>query len=117
MGYASKGNMVDFASQLRGRLYRTVAATFTVDGWAPVNGKYTQSRNVTNSETFTIKNVLPPLTTKTGNAATDATKRRNLGTISRAKVEFTVTARNIKVKVTTDTKPDCDLDVTWYLEV
>ena len=97
--------------------FKTVTATFTVDGWTAVSGKYTQSKTVTNSETFTIKNVLPPLTTQTGNAATDATKRRNLGTISRAKVEFTVTESNITVKITADTKPDCDLDVTWYLEV
>lgn len=97
--------------------FKTVTATFTVYGWTATNGKYTQSKTVTNSETFTIKNVLPPLTAKTGNAATDATKRRNLGTIALAKAEFTVTASNITVKITADTKPDCDLDVTWYLEV
>ena len=97
--------------------FKTVTATFTVDGWTAENSKYTQSKTVTNSETFTIKNVLPPLTTQTGNAATDATKRRNLGTIALAKAEFTVTASNITVKITADTKPDCDLDVTWYLEV
>ena len=117
MGYASKENMISFASQLRGRLYRTVAATFTVDGWKASNGKYTQRKTVTNSGAFAIKNVQPPLTTQTGNAATDATKRRNLGTIARAKAEFTVTASNITVKVTADIKPDCDLDVVWYLEV
>ncbi len=118
MAYASKENMISFASQLRGRLYRTVAATFTVDGWAASNGKYTQSKTVNNSGAFVIKNVLPPpLTTQTGNAATDATKRRNLCTIARAKAEFTVTASNITVKITADTKPDCDLDVVWYLEV
>lgn len=97
--------------------FKTVTATFTVDGWTAKNGKYTQSKTVTNSETFTIKNVLPPLTTQTGNANTDATKRRNLGTIARGTTEFTVTASNITVKITADTKPDCDLDVTWYLEV
>lgn len=117
MGYASKGNMVDFASQLRGRLYRTVSATFTVDGWVLTEGKYTQSKSVANSEAFAIKNVQPPLTTQTGNVATDATKRRNLGTIARSTAEFTVTAEQITVKVTADTKPDCDLDVVWYLEV
>lgn len=117
MGYASKKNMRGFASQLRGQLYRTVAATFTVDGWTAADGKYTQSKSVVNSEAFTIKNVQPPLTTKTGNAATDATKRRNLGTIASSTAEFTVTAKNITVKITADTKPDCDLDVTWYLEV
>ena len=117
MAYASKENMISFASQLRGRLYRTVAATFTVDGWTATNGKYTQSKTVTTSGAFTIKNVHPPLPTQTGNAATDATKRRNRGTIARAKAEFTVTASNITVKITADTKPDCDLDVTWYLEV
>ena len=97
--------------------FKTVTATFSVDGWTAKNGKYTQSKTVTNSETFTIKNVLPPMTTQTGNAATDATKRRNLGTIARGKAEFTVTASNITVKITADTKPDCDLDVTWYVEV
>lgn len=97
--------------------FKTVTATFTVDGWTAVSSKYTQSKTVTNSETFTIKNVLPPLTTQTDNADTDATKRRNLGTIARGTTEFTVTASNITVKVTADTKPDCDLDVTWYLEV
>lgn len=117
MAYASKENMISFSSQLRGRLYRTVSVTFTIDGWASANGKYTQSKSVANSGTFVIKNVQPPLTTQTGNAATDATKRRNLGTISRAKAEFTVTSSNITVKITADTKPDCDLDVTWYLEV
>lgn len=117
MGYASKENMISFASQLRGRLYRTVATTFTVDGWVLADGKYTQSKSVANNGEFVIKNVLPPMTTQTGNAATDATKRRNLGTIARAKAEFTVTASNITVKITADTKPDCDLDVTWYLEV
>lgn len=117
MGYASKENMISFASQLRGRLYRKVAATFTVDGWTATNGKYTQSKTVTNSGKFTIKNVQPPLTTQTGNASTDSTKRRNLCTIARAKAEFTVTASRITVKITADTKPDCDLDVVWYLEV
>lgn len=117
MGYASKGNMRGFALQLRGQLYRTVVATFTVDGWTAADGKYTQSKSVANSGAFTIKNVQPPLTTQTGNAATDATKRRNLGTIASAKAEFTVTSEKITVKVTADTKPDCDLDVTWYLEV
>lgn len=97
--------------------FNTVTATFTVDGWTAENGKYTQSKTVTNSETFTIKNILPPLTTQTGNADTDATKRRNLGTIARGTTEFTVTASNTTVKITADTKPDCDLDVTWYLEV
>lgn len=97
--------------------FKTVTATFTVDGWTAKNGKYTQSKTVTNSKTFTIKNVLPPLTTQTGNANTDATKRRNLGTIARGTTEFTVTASNITVKITADTKPDCDLDVTWHLEV
>lgn len=97
--------------------FKTVTAKFTVGGWTAKNGKYTQSKTVTNSETFTIKNVLPPLTTQTGNANTDATKRRNLGTIARGTTEFTVTASNITVKITADTKPDCDLDVTWYLEV
>lgn len=97
--------------------FETVTATFTVDGWTAENGKYTQSKTVTNSETFTIENVLPPLTTKTGNANTDATKRRNLGTIARGTTEFTVTASNITVKIIADTKPDCDLDVTWHLEV
>ena len=88
-----------------------------MDGWTSSNGKYTQSKTVTNRGAFTIKNVQPPLTTQTGNAATDATKRRNLGTIARAKAEFTVTESNITVKITADTKPDCDLDVVWYLEV
>lgn len=97
--------------------FKTVTATFTVDGWTAASGKYTQSKTVTNSEIFTIKNVLPPLTTQTDNADTDATKRRNLGTIARGAAEFAVTASNITVKVTADTKPDCDLDVTWYLEV
>lgn len=96
--------------------FKTVTATFTVDGWTAKNGKYTQSKTVSNSKTFTIKNVLPPLTTQTGNANTDATKRRNLGTIARGTTEFTVTASNITVKITADTKPDCDLDVTWHLE-
>ena len=115
--YVDKGNLADYSAGLRGRLYRTVSATFTVDGWASADGKYTQRKTVANSGAFTIKNVLPPLTTQTGNAATDATKRRNLGTIARAKAEFTVTASDIAVKITADTKPDCDLDVTWYLEV
>lgn len=117
MAYVSKDNLKAFAKGLRSRLYRTVAATFTVDGWTSENGKYTQSKTVTNNGAFVIKNVLPPLTTQTGNAATDATKRRNLCTIARAKAEFTVTASNITVKITADTKPDCDLDVVWYLEV
>lgn len=103
--------------EIKDQFFKTVTATFTVDGWTAKNGKYTQSKTVTNSETFTIKNVLPPLTTQTGNANTDATKRRNLGTIARGTTEFTVTASNITVKITADTKPDCDLDVTWYLEV
>ena len=113
MRYASKEDMINIALQLRGELYRTCTATFSVSGWTAANGKYTQSQTVTNSGAFTIKNVQPPLTTQTGNAATDA----NLGTIARAKAEFTVTAKNITVKITADTKPDCDLDVTWYVEV
>ncbi len=117
MDYVSKENMADYCAGLRGTLYRTVAATFTVDGWTAADGKYTQSKSVANSEAFTIKNVLPPLTTQTGNAATDATKRRNLGTIASAKAEITVTAEQITVKITVTSKPDCDLDVMWYLEV
>ena len=39
------------------------------------------------------------------------------GMAADAKAEFTVTASNITVKITADTKPDCDLNVTWYLEV
>lgn len=117
MAYVSKDNLTAFAKGLRKELYNTVSATLAVDGWTAANGKYTQSKTVTNSGAFTIKNVQPPLTTQTGNAATDATKRRNLGYIARAKAEFTVTAKNITVKITADTKPDCDLDVTWYLEV
>ena len=115
-----KSALESVAQEITGKIkdqFKTVTTTFAVDGWTEENGKYTQSQIVTNSETFTIKNVLPPLTTQTGNAATDATKRRNLGTIARAKAEFTVTASNITVKITADTKPDCDLDVVWYLEV
>lgn len=117
MAYVSKDNLMDFAKGLRKELYNTVSATLAVDGWTAANGKYTQSKTVTNSGAFTIKNVQPPLTTQTGNVATDATKRRNLGYIACAKAEFTVTAKNITVKISADTKPDCDLDVTWYLEV
>lgn len=117
---AVKSAVASATEEITGKIkdqFKTVTATFTVDGWTAENGKYTQSKTVTNSETFTIKNVLPPLTTQTGNANTDATKRRNLGTIARGTTEFTVTASNITVKITADTKPDCDLDVTWYLEV
>lgn len=117
---AVKSAVASATEEITGKIkdqFKTVTATFTVDGWTEKNGKYTQSKTVTNSETFTIKNVLPPLTTQTGNANTDATKRRNLGTIARGTTEFTVTASNITVKITADTKPDCDLDVTWYLEV
>lgn len=96
--------------------FKTVTATFTVDGWTAADGKYTQSKSVANSKAFVIENVLPPLTTQTGNAATDATKRRNLGVIARGTADFTVTAEQITVSVTADTKPDCDLDVTWYVE-
>ena len=113
MDYVSKENMADYCAGLRDTLYRTVAAIFTVDGWVSADGKYTQSKSVANNGAFVIKNVLPPLTTQTGNAATDATKRRNLCTIARAKAEFTVTASNITVKVTTDMKPDCDPAVVW----
>lgn len=117
---AVKSAVASATEEITGKIkdqFKTVTATFTVDGWTWKNGKYTQSKTVTNSETFTIKNVLPPLTTQTGNANTDATKRRNLGTIARGTTEFTVTVSNVTVKVTADTKPDCDLDVTWYLEV
>ena len=106
----------EITGKIKGQ-FQTVTTTFAVDGWTATNDKFTQSKTVANSEAFTIKNILPPLTTQTGNADTDATKRRNLGTIARGTTEFTVTASNITVKVTTDTKPDCDLDVTWYLEV
>lgn len=117
---AVKSAVASATEEITGKIkdqFKTVTATFTVDGWTPVSGKYTQSKSATNSEAFTIKNVLPPLTTQTDNADTDATKRRNLGTIASGTTEFTVTASNITVKVTADTKPDCDLDVTWYLEV
>lgn len=113
---AVKSAVEEMAGKIKDQ-FKTVTATFTVDGWTAASGKYTQSKSATNSEAFTIKNVLPPLTTQTDNADTDATKRRNLGTIARGTTEFTVTASNITVKVTADTKPDCDLDVTWYLEV
>lgn len=117
---AVKSALESATKEITGKIkdqFKTVAATFTVNGWTAVSGKYTQRKTVTNSGAFTIKNVQPPLTTQTGNVATDATKRRNLGYIARAKAEFTVTAKNITVKITADTKPDCDLDVTWYLEV
>ncbi len=117
MAYVSKDNLMAFSKGLRSELYNTVSTTFAVDGWTAASGKYTQSKSVANSRAFTIKNVQPPLTTQTGNAATDATKRRNLGYIARGTAEFAVTARDITVKITADTKPDCDLDVTWYLEV
>lgn len=117
MSYADKEFFKKYTARLRGRLYRICTATFSVSGWTAANGKYTQSKTVANSGVFAVKNVQPPLTTQTGNVATDATKRRNLGYIARAKAEFTVTAKNITVKISADTKPDCDLDVTWYLEV
>lgn len=117
MPYVDKENLASYSAQLRGRLYRTVAAIFTVDGWVSADGKYTQSKTVANSGAFTIKHALPPMTTQTGNAATDATKRRALGKIASAKAEITVTAEQITVKITVTSKPDCDLDVMWYLEV
>lgn len=82
---AVKSEVESAKKEITGKIkdqFKTVTATFTVDGWTTVSGKYTQSKTVTNSEAFTIKNVLPPLTTQTGNAGTDATKRRNLGTIA-----------------------------------
>ncbi len=119
MGYADKDNMKSFAAGIRDRLYMVASATFAVDGWTESSGQYTQTKTMTKtaaSGTFTPKRILPPLTSQTDVAATDATKRRNLGYIARGKTEITVASTSITMKVTTDTKPDCDLDVYWYLE-
>lgn len=100
-------------------MWVVASSTFMVDDWEEANGKYVQTRTMPKTSpkgAFEPKNILPPMTSQTDVAATDATKRRNLGYIARGKTEITVASTSITIKVTTDTKPDCDLDVYWYLE-
>lgn len=100
-------------------MWVVASSTFMVDDWKEANGKYVQTRTMPKTSpkgAFEPKNILPPMTSQTDVAATDATKRRNLGYIARGKTEITVASTSITMKVTTDTKPDCDLDVYWYLE-
>ena len=100
-------------------MWVVASSTFMVDGWEEANGEYVQTRTMPKTSpkgAFEPKNILPPMTSQTDVAATDATKRRNLGYIARGKTEITVASTSITMKVTTDTKPDCDLDVYWYLE-
>ena len=100
-------------------MWVVASSTFMVDGWEEANGEYVQTRTMPKTSpkgAFEPKNILPPMTSQTDVAATDATKRRNLGYIARGKTEITVASTSITMKVTTDTKPDCDIDVYWYLE-
>ena len=100
-------------------MWVVASSTFMVDDWEEADGKYVQTRTMPKTSpkgAFEPKNILPPMTSQTDVAATDATKRRNLGYIARGKTEITVASTSITMKVTTDTKPDCDLDVYWYLE-
>lgn len=119
MAYVSKDNLTDFAKGLRKELYNTVSATFAVDGWTSASGGYTQTKTLTKtaaSGVFTVKNILPPLTTKTGVEATDTAKRKALQLIANGVVSITVESTKITVTVTTTAKPACDVDVMWYLE-
>lgn len=100
-------------------MWVVASSTFMVDDWEEADGEYVQTRTMPKTSpkgAFEPKNILPPMTSQTDVAATDATKRRNLGYIARGKTEITVASTSITMKVTTDTKPDCDLDVYWYLE-
>lgn len=100
-------------------MWVVASSTFMVDSWEEADGEYVQTRTMPKTSpkgAFEPKNILPPMTSQTDVAATDATKRRNLGYIARGKTEITVASTSITMKVTTDTKPDCDLDVYWYLE-
>lgn len=100
-------------------MWVVASSTFMVDDWEEADGKYVQTRTMPKTSpkgAFEPKNILPPMTSHTDVAATDATKRRNLGYIARGKTEITVASTSITMKVATDTKPDCDLDVYWYLE-
>ena len=100
-------------------MWVVASSTFMVDDWEEANGEYVQTRTMPKTSpkgAFEPKNILPPMTSQTDVSATDATKRRNLGYIARGKTEITVASTSITIKVTTDTKPDCDLDVYWYLE-
>ena len=100
-------------------MWVVASSTFMVDDWEEADGEYVQTRTMPKTSpkgAFEPKNILPPMTSQTDVAATDATKRRNLGYFARGKTEITVASTSITIKVTTDTKPDCDLDVYWYLE-
>lgn len=100
-------------------MWVVASSTFMVDDWEEANGKYVQTRTMPKTSpkgAFEPKNILPPMTSQADVSATDATKRRNLGYIARGKTEITVASTSITMKVATDTKPDCDLDVYWYLE-
>lgn len=100
-------------------MWVVASSTFMVDSWEEADGEYVQTRTMPKTSpkgAFEPKNILPPMTSQTDVAATDATKRRNLGYIARGKTEITVASTSITMKVTTDTKPDCDIDVYWYLE-
>lgn len=119
MAYVSKDNLTAFAKGLRKELYNTVSTTFAVDGWTAASGGYTQTKTILKtaaSGVWNVKNILPPLTTKTGVAATDEAKRRALYLIANGTVSITVASTKITVTVTTAEKPTCDVDVIWYLE-
>lgn len=119
MGYVNKDNLMAFAKGLRSKLYNTVSTTLAVDGWTAASGGYTQTKTILKSAAsgvWNVKNILPPLTTKTGVEATDKEKRKALYLIANGTVSITVESTKITVTVTTDAKPTCDVDVIWYLE-
>ena len=96
-----------------------VTVTFTADGWTLYNGVYTQTKTLSKtaaSGTFTPSRVSPPMTSKTGVAATDEAKKRALRLIEDGTLVIRMTSTAVGVTVTARTKPTCDLDVYWYLE-
>nr|DAE92830.1 MAG TPA: hypothetical protein [Ackermannviridae sp.]DAV05129.1 MAG TPA: hypothetical protein [Caudoviricetes sp.] len=119
MAYVNDDNLMAFAKGLRSELYNTVSTTFAVDGWTAASGGYTQTKTILKtaaSGVWNVKNILPPLTTKTGVEATDKEKRKALYLIANGTVSITVASTSVTVTVTTAAKPTCDVDVIWYLE-
>lgn len=96
-----------------------VTVTLAVNGWTAADSGYTQTKTLTKtaaSGTFTPGRVSPPLTSKTGTAATDEEKCRALRLVAGGTSSFTVESTKVTVTVTVAEKPTCDLDVYWYLE-
>lgn len=91
--------------------------TFMLDAWVEGEGTFTQTVTVTpayGSKTMTSSARLShPLTSQTDNFETNETKLAALAIINKGNA---VPGENT-VTVTCNEKPECDLDVHWYVKI